>query len=105
MRDLSILKLVPKELEAQIVARPELDTFERRLSWIKAQLAHQRATSQAQAVAEGRSGLSFGELGGCSCTPETSLARSQAKTGWAHTAAGRLQGQDAPLRCLHLQPP
>ena len=31
------LKLLPKELEAQIVAKPELRSYDQRLSWIKAQ--------------------------------------------------------------------
>ena len=52
----AIFKLLPKDVEAQVVARPELQTYPRRLSWIKAQLAHQRATSQAQAVDFGRAG-------------------------------------------------
>ena len=50
----AILRLLPKELEAQVVARPELQSYDQRLSWIKAQLAHQRAIAQAQSLAVGR---------------------------------------------------
>ena len=62
MKASASLKLLPKDLEAQVVARPELQTYTQRLSWVKAQLAHHRALSQAQAVAAGRADMALGEL-------------------------------------------
>ena len=50
MKAASLLRLVPKDMEATIVARPELRTYAERLSWVRAQLAHLRANSQAQAL-------------------------------------------------------
>ncbi len=74
----AILKLFPKDLEAQVVARPELQTYTQRLSWVKVQLAHQRATSQAQAVAAGRADMALGELCGAADSKEPVLARVEA---------------------------
>ena len=70
----AILKLLPKDHEAKVVARPELQTYTQRLSWVKAQLAHQRATSQAQAVAAGRADMALGELCGAAGSKEPVLA-------------------------------
>ena len=43
---------MPKDLDALVVARPELRTYAHRLSRIQAPLAHQPATQQAQAVVD-----------------------------------------------------
>ena len=43
----AILRLLPKELEAQVVARPELQSYDQGRLWVKAQLARQRTTAQA----------------------------------------------------------
>ena len=50
MKAASLLRLVPKDMEATIIARPELRTYPQRLAWVRAQLAHLRANSQAQAL-------------------------------------------------------
>ena len=57
MRAAAVLKLVPRELESQIVAKPELRSFAQRLGWIKAQLAHQRAVTQAAAISTNKDGV------------------------------------------------
>ena len=49
MRSAALLRLVPAEMEKEIVARPGLNTSPVRLAWIKAQLAHRRADHQAAA--------------------------------------------------------
>ena len=72
------LRLLPKDIEAQVVARPELQTYAQRLSWIKPQLAHQRATSQAQAVAAGSADMALGEFSGAVDSNAPELARLEA---------------------------
>ena len=62
MRSAALLKQVPKELETQIVARPELCSFTQRLVRVKAQLAHQRATTQAAALSGSRDDMVIGAL-------------------------------------------
>jgi hypothetical protein len=50
-------KLLPQELLEAVVSRPtELDTFAKRLSFVKAQMGHARGVSQAKLVATGRRG-------------------------------------------------
>eukprot|EP00974_Lingulodinium_polyedra_P023117 2232217-Lingulodinium_polyedra.AAC.1 len=88
----AILKLLPKDLEAQVVARPELRTYDQRLSWVKAQLAHQRATTQAQAVAAGRSDMALGELGGDAGANEPVLARLEALEQLVKKGKGKGRG-------------
>ena len=55
-----------------------MQTYAQRLSWIKAQLAHKRATSQAQAVAAGRADMALGEVCGAADSKEPVLARLEA---------------------------
>ena len=85
----AILQLRPKGLEAQVVARLALQTYAQRLSWIKAQLAHQRATSQAQAVAVGRAGVALGELSGAVDPKEPVLAKLEALAQLLKKGRGR----------------
>ena len=58
--------------------RPELQTYAQRLSWSTAQLAHQRATSRAQAVATDRADMALGELSLAVDANEPVLARFEA---------------------------
>ena len=90
----AILKLLPKDLEAQVVARPELQTYTQRLSWIKAQLAHQRATSPAQAVVVGRADMALGELSGVVDQKEPVLARLEALEQLLKKGKGKSKRQE-----------
>ena len=46
-----------------MIAKPELRTYEERLGWARAQLAHRRATSQAQTLATSKNDdMVIGEL-------------------------------------------
>ena len=53
-KKLALMKLVPKELESQIAAKPELRTFSQRLRWVKHLLAHNQARRQAAAITGAR---------------------------------------------------
>jgi hypothetical protein len=43
-------KLVPLDLLSVLVGRPELDTYARKLHWVRCQMEHARGASQARAV-------------------------------------------------------
>ncbi len=82
-RSAALLRLVPAEMEKEIVARPELSTYPARLAWIKAQLAHLRANLQAAAISSSRDdAMVIGALGeeSAEATMETEpmLARLEA---------------------------
>ena len=44
-------KLVPLDILNVIVGRPELDTFAKKLHWVRSQMEHARGANQARAVA------------------------------------------------------
>ena len=46
-------KLVPADLLGSLVGRPELDTYGRKVHWVKCQMEHSRGTLQARAVVGG----------------------------------------------------
>ena len=50
MRRAALEKLVPTEMLTTLISRPELDTYSTRVHWVKAQMEHQRGSSQARAV-------------------------------------------------------
>ena len=52
-------------MDATIIARPELRSYKDRLAWIRAQLAHLRANSRAQALerSKGDDAMVIGALG------------------------------------------
>ena len=62
MRAAALLKLVPKDLEGAIIARPELRSYQQRLNWVRAQLAHQRAVVQASALVKSPDDMQIGAL-------------------------------------------
>ena len=41
VRAQSLLKLIPGDLEKQVVAKPELETYAQRLAWVRTQLAQE----------------------------------------------------------------
>ncbi len=46
-------KLVPADLLGSLVGRPELDTYGRKVRWVKCQMEHSWGTLQARAVVGG----------------------------------------------------
>jgi len=68
LKSAALEKLVPSELLQVMVSRPELDSYVRRLQWLKAQMEHARGANQALAFSgssqKDKSGDVFmGELG------------------------------------------
>ena len=49
-------KLLPLDLLRTLVSRPELDSFQSRLTWTKSQMEHARGSAQALALAGGSPG-------------------------------------------------
>ena len=68
LKSAALEKLVPSELLQVMISRPELDSYVRRLQWIKAQMEYARGTNQALAYSghsqKDKSGdVLMGELG------------------------------------------
>jgi hypothetical protein len=53
LRSAALEKLLPAQLLATLVARPELSTYDARLSWVKTQMEHTRGLQQAAAYSPG----------------------------------------------------
>ena len=49
--------LIPEALHQVIISRPELDAYEPKLHWIKAQMEYAHSTAQAQYVSGAEKGL------------------------------------------------
>ena len=53
LRSAALEKLLPAQLLATLVARPELATYSARVAWVKTQMEHARGLAQATAYGPG----------------------------------------------------
>jgi hypothetical protein len=85
MKSAALEKLVPTELLPTLISRPELDTYVRRLQWIKAQMEHARGANQALAYSGSQKDKTgdvlMGELGADGFSSAGSCSGSRSLVG------------------------
>ena len=58
----ALVRLLPDEMARTISSKPELRTYAEKLNWVRHQIAHERATAMAAAVAKGPNDMQLGNL-------------------------------------------
>jgi hypothetical protein len=96
MRSAALEKLLPAQLLATLVARPELATYSARLDWVKTQMEHARGLAQATAFGPGVGKDASGDVYMNSLEAPPGFAYQDPTEGLAWALADSLQQGDWP---------
>jgi hypothetical protein len=94
LRSAALEKLLPAQLLATLVARPELATYATRLAWVKTQMEHARGLAQASAYGPGTGKDAAGDVYMNSVEAPPGFAYSEPTEGLAWALAESLQHGD-----------